>query len=547
MKRNLLQLSENVYDLVIVGGGIYGACVAWEASLRGLSVALVEKADFGSATSANSFKIIHGGLRYLQQADFKRMRESIQERTTLMRIAPHLVHPLLILVPTYGHGIKGKEALGLAMKINDLISCDRNRLQDPQKHIPRGRTISTKECQQLLPDISYQGLTGGAIFHDAQVSNSERLTLAFIRSAEEAGATVANYTEVIGFLQTGNCVNGVRVQDTLTGDRFEIRAKTVVNTCGPWLNRVLGLVKPQAVKIRFAKAMNLVLRRSLFEHYAVGLTHRDSQSNSSRFLFIAPWQNKSMVGTYYTAYDGEPDAFRITNQDITNFLEQINQTYPSANLKLDDVAFIHGGLLPQTDCDARTTEPVLSKHYQLRDYSQEGLKGLISVVGVKYTTARDVAQKTVDLIFQSWKQKAPRSISAQVPLYGGKISNFNSFLHQAINSNSNSSGLSKKVIRRLVYNYGSAYPNVLKYSTPDGDLAVLQGEVLHAVREEMAQKLSDVILRRTGLGSAGYPGDRELKLCAETMARELGWSDRRMKQELAEIEQVYPNLSVVKL
>ncbi|VEP11914.1 Aerobic glycerol-3-phosphate dehydrogenase [Hyella patelloides LEGE 07179] len=552
MKRNLVQLSENVYDLVIVGGGIYGACVAWEASLRGLSVALVEKADFGSATSANSFKIIHGGLRYLQQADFKRMRESIQERTTLMRIAPHLVHPLPILVPTYGHGIKGKEALGLAMKINDLISCDRNLLNDPQKHIPRGRTISTQECQQLLPNIPHQRLTGGAIFHDAQVYNSERLTLAFIRSAEEAGAKVANYTEVIGFLQTGNCVAGVQVKDTLTGNQFEIRAKTVVNTCGPWLNRVLGLLKPQSVKIQFAKAMNLVLRRSLLENYAVGLTHRDlalraseadRQSKSSRFLFIAPWQNKSMVGTYYTAYDGEPDAFRITNQDITNFLEQINQTYPSANLKLDDVAFVHGGLLPQTDFDAQTTEPVLSKHYQLRDYSQEGLKGLISVVGVKYTTARDVAQKTVDLIFKSWKQKTPRSISAQVPLYGGKIANFNSFLDRAINSNS--SGLSKGVIRRLVYNYGSAYPNVLKYLKQDGDRAVLQAEVLYAVHEEMAQKLSDVILRRTGLGSAGYPGDRELKLCAETMGRELGWSDRKIEQELAEIERVYPNLSVV--
>jgi glycerol-3-phosphate dehydrogenase len=450
--------------------------------------------------------------------------------------------------------MKGKEVMGLGMKLNNLISCglakgearrDRNKLDDPQKHIPNGRIISTQECQQLLPNIPSQGLTGGAIFYDAQVHNSERLTLAFLQSAEQIGAAVANYVKVTGFLQAGNCVTGVKVQDLLTGNQFEIRAKTVVNTCGPWLNRVLGLVKQQPAKIQLAKAMNLVLRRSLFDTYAVGLSSRNRQSQSSRFLFIAPWRNQSMVGTYYTACNQDPDYFQITNQDILNFIEQIDQAYPSANLKLEDVAFVHGGLLPQSDFNTKTGEPVLSKHYQLRDHSQEGLNGLISVVGVKYTTARDVAQKTVDLIFNSWGQKPPKSVSAQVSIYGGKIDNFTNFLNQAINSSPY--GLSEAVIRRLVYNYGSAYPNVLKYLQQSNDRAVLQAEVLHAVHEEMAQKLSDVVLRRTELGSAGHPGDSTLKLCAETMGRELGWSDRMIKQELEEVNRVYPSPSLVKV
>ncbi len=552
MKRNLVQLSENVYDLAIVGGGIYGACVAWEASLRGLSVALVEKGDFGSATSANSLKIIHGGLRYLQQADFKRMRESIHERKTLMRIAPHLVHPLPIVIPTYGHGIKGKEALSLAMKINDLISFDRNRLNDPQKHIPNGRIISTQECQQLLPNIPSQGLTGGAIFHDAQVYNSERLTLSFIRSAEQAGATVANYTEVIGFLQTGNCVTGVQVRDILTGDRFEIRAKTVVNTCGAWINHVLSLLKGQPQpKTLFAKAMNLVLQNPLFGAYAAGISNSQGASNQpNRFLFIAPWRGKSMIGTYYAAYDGKPEDFQITEPDIHNFLHQINQIYSSANLTRQDVSFVHGGLLPRISINAKTGEPLLAKHYQIKDYSEEGLSGIISVVGVKYTTARDVAQKTVDRIFKLWGQKPPKSTSAFTPLHGGQIDRFETFLHDAIAKPPY--GLDKEVMRRLVYNYGSAYPDTLQYldrvldcSYAMNNLAVLKAEVLHAVHEEMAQKLGDVVFRRTELGSAEYPGNEALKLCAKTMGAELGWSHTRIQQELQEVNDIYGNKFLV--
>ncbi len=205
--------------------------MAWDATLRGLSVALVDKADFGAATSVNSLKMIHGGLRYLQHADFRRMRASIRERRTLMQIAPHLVAPLPVLLPTYGHGLQGKAVLAAALLLNDVIGWDRNRLCDPQKHIPRGRVISKRACLQQLPGLDPRGLTGGAIFYDAQVHHSERLTLAFLQSAAQAGAQLANYVEATGFHLDRDCVTGVSACDVLTGNRFDIRP-------GPWSMRL---------------------------------------------------------------------------------------------------------------------------------------------------------------------------------------------------------------------------------------------------------------------------------------------------------------------
>ncbi|MDJ0615324.1 MAG: glycerol-3-phosphate dehydrogenase/oxidase [Calothrix sp. MO_192.B10] len=552
MHRNLTELTHHIYDLLIVGGGIYGACVAWEASLRGLSVALVEKADFGAATSANSLKIIHGGLRYLQNADFKRMRESIRERTALMRIAPHLIHPLSVLIPTYGHGMKGKEVLRLAMGINDLISCDRNHIKDPQKHIPNGRVISQQECQQLLPGIPRQGLTGGAIFHDAQVYNSERLTISFLRSAVKKGANIANYVEATGFLQTGNRISGITAKDSLSGNQFEIRARTVVNTSGPWINRVLGLVEESRDRSQVAltRAMNLVIHRPLCPNYAVGISNRNSNSptnKSNRLLFMAPWRGHTLIGTHYAVWDGEPDEFQIGESEIQGFLTEINQAYPSANLTRDDVSFVHGGLLPRIGVDPKNGEPILAKHYQICEHRSPA--GLISVVGLKYTTARDVAQKVVDRVFQSWGQKPPQSLSSVTPIHGGEIDNFAEFLQNAIATKSHE--FSEDNVRSLVYNYGSAYPQLLKYlnnqfesdKAPVDKYSMLKAEVLHALREEMAQKLSDVIFRRTEIGSAGYPGDEVIQVCANTIATELGWSYTRIQQELQEVHNIFRSTS----
>ncbi len=553
MKRDLTQLSSKTYDVLIVGGGIYGATAAWDATLRGLSVALVEKGDFGSATSSNSLKIVHGGLRYLQNADFKRMRESIRERRIMMQIAPHLVHPLPCVMPTYGYSIKSKEAMWIAMLLNDLISFDRNRLSDPQKHLPRGKIISKQECQQIIPGVEEKKLTGGAIWYDAQMYNSERLTLSFVLSAAEAGADVANYVKVTGFLMDDYRVMGVKAKDVLTGNGLEIRAKIVLNTGGPWAEQVLeSLNSRRNHRVLWSSAMNLVTRQ-LIPKYALGLPGKPRlkagkgiTKKSSQLYFIAPWRNYSLIGTVHAPYYGSPDEYGVTEEQIQTFIDEINAAYPAANLKREDVYFFYGGLLPMAKVNKHTGEVKLLKHYRINDHKkQDGIEGLVSVIGVKYTTARDVSEKAINLVFKKLGKEPPQSMSAMTPVYGGDIEYFEEFLTQEIRRRANE--FSPEIVQHLVYNYGSKYSEILKYLKNDrkwGDRVsdrypVIKAEILYGIKEEMAQKLTDVLLRRTELGSAGNPGNECLKVCATIMAKELGWDAIRIQRELEEAKAVY--------
>lgn len=545
MERDLNRLSSNTYDVVVIGGGIHGVTTAWDAVLRGLSVALVEKGDFGSATSSNSLKIIHGGLRYLQQADFRRIRDSIRDRMILMRIAPHLVHPLPCVMPTYGHLIRGKEIMAIALAINDLVGFDRNQLGDPQKYIPRGRIISKSECLKLIPGVNKRGLTGGAIWYDCQMYNSERLTLSFVLSAARAGADVANYVEVIGFLRDGDRITGVKARDVLTGDELEIRAKIVVNNSGPWVDQVLDFLNTSRNhRTLWSKAMNLVTRQ-LIPEYAVGLPGkvRNGDVEVDKVYFIAPWRNFSLVGTVHAPYYGNPNDYRVSEEEIQNFIDEINQAYPGAALKRQDVLFFYGGLLPM-DGENRVGEVKLTKHCRIYDHQErDGIGGLISVVGVKYTTARNVAEKTIDLVVEKLGRKPLKSATEVTPLHGGNIERFDDFLSQEMNRRPK--GLDGEIIRHLIYNYGSEYYQILKYidegsqwgEPVGGGSQVIKAEVLHGIREEMAQKLGDVIFRRTELGSAGDPGEECIRACAELIAAELGWDEVRKQREIEEVRE----------
>lgn len=545
MKRDLQRVASEQYDLIIIGAGIYGATLLWEATLRGLHTILVEKGDFGSATSANSLKTIHGGVRYLQHADIQRMRESMRERRNLMRITPHLVHPLPVLIPTYGHGMKGREIMAAAMVVNDVLSLDRNVLDDPQKRIPNGKTVSKARTLEIAPGIKEDGLTGGAVLYDAQVYNSERHILAFIRSAVERGADAVNYAPVNGFLRDRDTVTGVTCEDMLTGDQIEIRGKYVINTAGPWISHVLDTDggPHTADKLKLSMAMNMIVPQ-LFEKYAVGISstrvYRDTDAlldRGSRLLFFSPWRGKTMVGTEYEAYDGHPDSFRLTEQQVVNFVEEVNHAYPAANITREDVSFVHAGLLPMDEVDDKTGDVRLSKHYEIRDHREQGVQGIASVVGVKYTTARDVSERVMDWLFAKvWGKSGPSSTSAITPLWGGNIPRFEVFLEQE--TRQKPCNLGPESVRNLVHNYGSAYTNVTNYlSGPvNGNEReqLATAETRHAVHEEMAQKLEDVILRRTELGSAGHPGAALVAVCADAMADELGWDEARKQREIEE-------------
>jgi glycerol-3-phosphate dehydrogenase len=553
MKRDLQQLANNSFDVLIIGGGIYGVCAAWDAALRGLTVALIEKGDFGGATSSNSLKIIHGGLRYLQHADFKRMRESIAERKVLMRIAPHLVHPLPCVMPTYGHGIRGKEVIALALLVNDLVGFDRNVLPDPQKTLPRGRVISKDECKKLIPGVDENGLTGGALWYDCQVYNSERMLLAILHSAFDSGAVVANYVEMSGFRKNADRITGILAKDVLTGDEFEIRAKIVINNSGPWINNILHALNGRKPKVMLSAAMNLVLKRQLIPQYAVGIwstsKFKDEDafiSKGSRLLFITPWRKYSLIGTTHVPYEGEPGEFRVKEKDIESFVQEVDQAYPAANIKREDVSFFYAGMLPIDGINQQTGDVKLLKNFQIIDHKAEnGVEGLISVVGVKYTTARDVAQRTIDLVFEKFGKAAPKSPTSVTPIFGGKIEKFEDFLNQE--KSDAPKGLDKASVEHLLYNYGSEYRRILNYINKNPEWAqpvhstneVLKAEVIYSVREEMALKLADVVRRRTELGSAGNPGEQSLKACALLMAEELGWDDTRIQNEIEETKAIY--------
>jgi glycerol-3-phosphate dehydrogenase len=268
-------------------------------------------------------------------------------------------------------------------------------------------------------------------------------------------------------------------------------------------------------------------------------------NKNRRVLFVTPWRGRSLIGTAYTVYDADPEDFQVTERDVQGFLGDINQAYPPANLKREDVCFVHGGLVPIFGTDHKTGDIQLAKHYQIRDHRYEGWQGLLSVVGVKYTTARQVAEKTVDRVFETWGRKHPRSVSSVTPLYGGQIERFDTFLDTEIRKRP--CGLGAEVVRHLINNYGAAYPDVLRYvdrhrnggALPVDQSALLRAEVLHGLREEMAQKLTDIVLRRTDLGTMGHPGNVRLRMCAEVMGGELGWSPARTQRELHEAEAIF--------
>ncbi len=482
------------------------------------------------------------------------MRESIKERKTLMRIAPHLVHPLKCLMPTYGHALKGKEVMAVALLMNDIIGFDRNGLPDSSKFMPRGHVISRAACQQLLPGLDDDGLTGGAVWYDCQVDNSERLAFSMLHSAVDAGAVAANYLAVAGFKMDGARVAGVTLRDATTGATFAVDADLVLNTTGPWCDDLLGSLNGQAPRpqVKLSAAMNLVIGRRLFDDLAVGVFSksqvRDEDAlldKGARLLFITPWKQYSLVGTTHIHYEGSPSDFRIRETDILAFLSELNEAYPAANLRREDVLFFYGGLLPVDSVDERTGQVNLLKNYRIVDHAQDsGLEGLLSVVSVKYTTARDVAEKAVDCACRKLG-RPEKSSTAATPVYGGDIEHLADYL--AAEKTRQSGFVDADTVEHLVRNYGSGYEEVLGLARENAGLLqrvsenfpVLGAEVVYAVREEMAVTLADVVRRRTELGSAGDPGDAALKGCARLMAAELGWDDPRVAEEIAATHSIY--------
>lgn len=550
MQRDLHRLADGTFDVVIIGGGVYGLATAHDAALRGLRVALVERGDFGHATSAASLKLIHGGLRYLQHLNFTRMRVSIAERRAMLRIAPHLVHPLEFVIPCYGHGMRGPEALRLALLANDVISCDRHRgLDDPAKRIPAGRMISAAECLERLPGLRAEGLTGAGLFHDAQMYSSERLTLAFARSAAANGAALANYVEAVGFAGDATRLRAVRVRDAWTGSAFEIAGRLFLNLTGPWSDITAALVRnpqPDRRVVR-SKGIQIITRQLAPWGFALESRQRDSTvliKRGGRSYFVTPWRGCSMIGTTDTLYRGRPEDFAITRRDVAGFVAELAAIYPAAGLTLDDVRFWVGGLRPVGEEDSNPEVAKAAHKYEIVDHAREGgVENLLSVVGVKYTICRHIAARVVAAACAKLGRPAPPCRTATTPLHGGRIDDYAAFLRRTREEH----GWTASRAQRLARLYGSALPELLELARQmpggteplDGAPDTLRAEVPYAVRTEMAGTLTDVVLRRTDLGGAGHPGRAALEHAAALMAAECGWDDTRRERELAAAEAVY--------
>jgi glycerol-3-phosphate dehydrogenase len=553
MARALAALAGREFDVLVVGGGITGATTAWDAAQRGLSVALLERGDFGGATSAESLKVVHGGVRYLQHLDVVRVRESSRERRALLRMAPHLVQPMPFVVPAYGHGMRGPEILAAAFTILNLLTADRNRgLTDPSRRVPAAGIVSRARVLEWFPDINKDGLTGAGVFYDGQLFNPSRLVWAMVRTAARAGAAVANYCDVTALIMQGGRVTGARVEDRLSGEQFEVRARTVVNAAGPYAEALLVRSGVRAARsVPFSRDMALVLKRKFVNGRALALQtrYRDPSAvltRGPRHLFLVPWRGKTLVGVNSLIWRDEPDSLRVTEAEVSDFVSEIAEADPKMGLTMDDVALVMAGLLPVEKGDEKGGNVSFGKRPLVVDNARtDNVQGLVSAISNRYTVARGVAERAVDLVYHKLGREMRRCRTEVTRIHGADFFRFADLVREV--ADALPQGLDRSIADRLARDHGSAYGEVLRLARERPELGVtigrsdiLRAEVVHAARNEMVCKLSDAAFGRTGIATAGDPGRAELEECADLVAAQLGWDTARRESELREVRDRIP-------
>jgi glycerol-3-phosphate dehydrogenase len=495
--------------------------------LRGLSVALVEKGDFGGGTSWNSLKIVHGGLRYLQHLDFARMRESIRERSHWLRIAPHLVEPLPIVVPTKDQGLQRRPVLRAALLANDIISWDRNQALEPSRRLPAGRGLTRGECLRLIPELEGSGLTGGVMFHDAQMYSAERLVLAVLKGAIAAGAVVANYVELEDRLVAGARLAGVKLRDVISGERLEVRARTVVNAAGPASAWVAGKLTghASAAATRYSAALNLMVRG---QGHSVAFAVTGAASDPSavvrmgkRQLFFVPWRNRTLIGTGHYSYEADPDDAH-PDEHVQVFLEEVNAAWPGASFTRDDLLLVHSGLLP-VEPGTKDGGVNLLKRHRVIDHKAHDAPEALSAISVKFTTSRLVAEELVDMVCEKLGRTRARCATSETPLPGAPQGTFEQLMSFA--RTRYRALLAEDVLEHLVRAYGTEYERVLAHreTMPDWDerlhpsAPVIKAQFAYAARSELARCPEDIVWRRTELGPLGLASDTAMAAANQLM------------------------------
>lgn len=378
---------EGPYDLVVVGGGAYGAFTALEAARRGLVPLLLERADFGGGTSRNSLRIVHGGLRYLQSLDLGRFRRSVRERRWMLRTFPDLVRPLPCVMPLDGRGLRRPLVLRAALAVNDLLSRDRDRGVPDDRRLPGGRVLGAAATRELAPDVRADGLRGGALWYDAEIADASRLLMEVLRWATREGAVCLNYTAAEELLADDGAVAGVAARDRVSGRRVRFRSELVVNCAGPWAGAVArrfdrevpGLFRPSL-------AFNLLLERPLRADAAVAATPPRA---GARTYFVRPWKGLTLAGTFHATRPPDATSAEVRPDEVEAFLDDLRAALPGFDPRAGDVREVLAGLLPVR----RGGTVELERSPTVHDHGAAGgPAGLFSVRGVKYTTARRVAE-----------------------------------------------------------------------------------------------------------------------------------------------------------
>ncbi|MHB8138088.1 MAG: glycerol-3-phosphate dehydrogenase/oxidase [Smithellaceae bacterium] len=536
MQRFIETYKNEHFDVIVIGGGITGASVAYEAATRGLKVALMEKRDFSWATSAVTSKLIHGGLRYLANGEIALVRESLRERRVLENIAPNFVYPIATMIAHNSTPLKNnKWVVKAGMLLYDVLSYDKNHTWDPSKRIPTHRTISRRAVLQSEPNVREAGLTGASIYYDCHSIFPERLTLAFIKSAAAYGARVANYAQVEGFVfDDRHTITGVKARDLLNGVMQEISGSIIINCGGPWADIVLGMAKAKVngcTTLRRSEGIHIITGKKLISgKYVVG-----AMTQSGRHFFLIPWRRHTIIGTTDKPFVGNPDEYRVTKESIMDLIGEVNASFGDGTLSYADVLHTFGGLRPLVENQTEETYNC-SRKYEIYDNAGDGLEGLITVEGGKYTTSRKLAENCLKLIEKKLGRKPGKSITAGHHLAGCEIRDMNAFLNALRRDNTDFNGPTLEYLGR---NYGTEYAAVLALARAANSLAEVlndDGEILaqvtYAVIHEMARTLPDIVMRRTGIGTLGHPGEEILRKTAATTAPLLGWDSERIEKEI---------------
>lgn len=540
------------FDILIIGGGILGLAIAREAAERGLSAGLVEKNDFCSATSAATSKLIHGGLRYLENFEFSLVRESLEERRIFMLAASHLVRPLPILIPVFPWTKPHPFLLRLGLKTYDFLSLDRNRYLPEEYHIPDTKYIPDTSIIHEILGFPVPGIKGGFLFYDCLSIHPERLALAILKTASQKGAKFYNHVEIENIIvesKNGLLVKGLEVKDRITGKSATFFGKVIVNATGPWLGEIPSkILKKPVTLLRMSKGIHLLTVQKFSSTHALLL-----RTKQGRHFFIIPWKGFSLIGPTDTPYDGEPDHLKPTPEDVFSLMEEVNQTLRQNVIKKEDILDIITGIRPLiSEKENKHTYKVSRKH-RIFHHKEESIRGLVSVAGGKWTTARKIGEEVIKEILKEYPELQKKAITADtslLPLQGSPgYANPYSIYEEFALKEFRIPEISRDTHKYLISLYGTEHIEILKsikenpsFAKPileSGHHKEIYAQVVFSYLYEGARTLEDIVKRRMGLGTYGIPDKKVLAKIAEFLAPYAGWSDGRVKKEVEETYQSY--------